>query len=284
MSTDGRSSAEPLPDVADHSADTRRALLDLAITAARVGTFDWDLSTGRLGWDDRLIELFGYERGQFDQTMKAFTARLHAEDRDRVAGLLQAAIDTGGDLSAEYRVLLPGGAVRWLAARGRALCDERGATVRVLGAAWDTTERRAGQERVAQLVEGMAVGFATLDRNWVITHVNAEAERIIGVPRPELLGRNIWERFPEAVGSEPSTQLPHRAAPADGRTAEAAGPTRRLSRGGRGAAAPARRAAPAGLSAPSTADNGHRAGRHETVAHRPACAPPRMTRRCGRVG
>ena len=95
MSTDGECSAEPLPGVAGDSEDTRRALLDLAITAAGVGTFDWDLSTGRLGWDDRLIELFGYERGQFDQTMEAFTARLHAEDRDRVAGLLQAAIDTG---------------------------------------------------------------------------------------------------------------------------------------------------------------------------------------------
>jgi PAS domain S-box-containing protein len=92
--------------------------------------------------------------------------------------------------------------MRWLAARGRALCKERGATVRVLGAAWDITERRAGQERVAQLLEGMAVGFLTLDRTWVITHVNAEAERIIGVPRAELLGRDLWQRFPEAVGSE----------------------------------------------------------------------------------
>jgi PAS domain S-box-containing protein len=134
--------------------------------------------------------------------MEAFTTRLHPEDRDRVAGLLQAAIDTSGDYSAEYRVRPPGGDVRWLAARGRALCDKRGTTVRVLGAAWDITERRAGQERVAQLVEGMAVGFLTLDRNWMITHVNAEAERIIGVPRAELLGRDVWDRFPEAVGSE----------------------------------------------------------------------------------
>jgi PAS domain S-box-containing protein len=202
MSTDGRGGAEPRPDVAGDPGDARRALLDLAITAAGVGTFDWDLTTGALRWDERLIELFGYAPAEFDQTMAAFTARLHAEDRDRVAGLLQAAVDTGGDFSAEYRVLPTGGDVRWLAARGRALCDERGTTVRVLGAAWDITERRAGQERVARLVEGMAVGFVTLDRTWVITHVNAEAERIIGVPRAELLGRDLWERFPEAVGSE----------------------------------------------------------------------------------
>jgi PAS domain S-box-containing protein len=203
MSTDGRGGAEPLlSDVAGDPGDAHRALLDLAITAAGVGTFDSDLTTGALRWDDRLIELFGYAPAEFDQTMEAFTARLHPEDRDRVAGLLQAAIDTGGDFSAEYRVLPPSGDVRWLAARGRALCDERGTTVRVLGAAWDITERRTGQERVARLVERMAVGFLTLDQNWVITHANAEAERIIGVPRAELIGRTLWERFPATVGTE----------------------------------------------------------------------------------
>src|SRR3712207_5193761 len=202
MSADGRSSAEPLPDVAGDSADARRALLDLAITAAGVGTFDWNLPTGRLGWDDRLIELFGYTPAEFSQRIEAFHARLHPEDLSRVTGLMQDAIDIGGDFATEYRVQLPDGGMRWLAARGRALCDEQGATVRVLGAAWDITERRAGQERVAQLIEGMAVGFLTLDHNWLITHVNAEAERIIGVPRAELLGRDLWQRFPEAVGSE----------------------------------------------------------------------------------
>jgi PAS domain S-box-containing protein len=203
MSTDGRGGAEPLlSDVAGDAEDPRHALLDLAITAAGVGSFEWDLTTGALRWDERLIELFGYAPAEFDQTMEAFTARLHPEDRDRVAGLLQAAIDTGGDFSAEYRVLPTGGDVRWLAARGRALCDERGTTVRVLGAAWDITERRTGQERVARLVEGMAVGFLTLDRTWVITQVNAEAERIIGFPRAELIGRTLWERFPATVGTE----------------------------------------------------------------------------------
>ncbi|WNV77678.1 SpoIIE family protein phosphatase [Geodermatophilus sp. DSM 44513] len=202
MSAEGTSSAEPLPDVVDDPADARRALLDLAITAAGVGTFDWDLTTGGLSWDDRLIEMFGYTPADFEGTIEAFRRRLHPADLPRITGLLQQAIDTRGDFATEYRVRLPDGGLRWVAARGRALGSEQGATVRLLGAAWDITERRAGQERVAQLIEGMAVGFATLDRDWVITHVNAEAERIIGAPREDLLGRDIWERFPEAVDSE----------------------------------------------------------------------------------
>src|SRR3712207_8240972 len=113
MSADGRSSAEPLPDVAGDSEDTRRALLDLAITAAGVGTFDWDLPTGRLGWDDRLIELFGYTPAEVSQRIEAFHARLHPEDLSRVTGLMPGAIDIGGAVASGHPRQLPDGGVRW---------------------------------------------------------------------------------------------------------------------------------------------------------------------------
>ncbi len=120
----------------------RAALLDLAIAAAGIGTFEWDLTTGRLTWDARLDELFGYTAGTFDESIEAFNARLHPDDLPRVTGLLQQAIDSCGDYEAEYRVVVPGAPVRWVAARGRALCDESGSAVRLLGAAWDVSVRR----------------------------------------------------------------------------------------------------------------------------------------------
>jgi PAS domain S-box-containing protein len=203
MSTHGSDGARPrvFRPVGDGD-EARRALLDLAVTAAGIGTFDWDLASGSLGWDERLIELFGYQPSTFIQTMAAFDARLHPEDATRVNDLLQHAVATGGEYSAEYRVVLPDGGTRWLAARGRALVDENGTSVRLLGAAWDVTERRAGQERIAQIVDGMAVGFLAVDHDWVITHVNAEGERIAGSSREQLLGHNLWARFPAAVGTE----------------------------------------------------------------------------------
>ena len=194
----------------------RRALLDLAVTAAGIGMFDWVLATDDLGWDERLIELFGYDPATFDQSFGAFTARVHPADVDRVAGLLQHAVDTVGEYSAEYRVVLPDGGLRWLAARGRALADEAGTTVRVIGAAWDITERGAEQQRIAQIVDSMAVGFIAMDHNWVITHVNSEAERIAARPREKLLGRTFWEEFPATVGTEFEEQ--YRRAVATGQT------------------------------------------------------------------
>jgi PAS domain S-box-containing protein len=47
----------------------------------------------------------------------------------------------------------------------------------------------------------MPAGFYSLDRDWRFTHVNAEAERLLGSRREELLGRVVWEAFPDALNS-----------------------------------------------------------------------------------
>ncbi|RBY91943.1 histidine kinase [Blastococcus sp. TF02-8] len=177
-------------------------LLDLARAAAGIGTFDWDLITGRLSWDDRLLELFDLTPATFDQTIEGFNARVHPDDLGRVSELLDRAITTCGDYEAEYRVLCTDGSLRWIAARGRALCDEAGDAVRLLGAAWDVTDRRKTQDRIARALEGMAVGYLVMDADWRIGYVNARAEKALGLPRAELVGGIIWERFPGTVGTD----------------------------------------------------------------------------------
>ena len=107
----------------------------LAIDAAGIGSFDWDLTTGDLAWDDRLIELFGYEVSGFERSIEAFYARVHPGDLPRVTAHLEEVVATAEQLDVEYRVLLPGGTTRWVAARGRPLVDASGVVVRVLGAA-----------------------------------------------------------------------------------------------------------------------------------------------------
>ncbi|WP_345713802.1 PAS domain-containing protein, partial [Kineococcus glutinatus] len=181
--------------------EASRLRWQLAVTAGGVGTFDWDLATGRLEWDERLVELFGYEPGTFGQTIEAFNDRLHPDDLPRVTEALRAAIDRCGEYEAEYRVLLPGGSTRWVQARGKALCGQDGAAERVLGAAYDTTASRDGDARLARVLETMSTAFYSLDRRWRFSYVNAEAERLLGRPRQELLGQVVWELFPDAVGA-----------------------------------------------------------------------------------
>ena len=73
-----------------------RRIWQLAVDAAGVGAFDWDLVTDELRWDERLLALFGIERERFSGTIGAFNEFVHPEDRDRVAQALRGAIATKG--------------------------------------------------------------------------------------------------------------------------------------------------------------------------------------------
>jgi PAS domain S-box-containing protein len=186
--------------VQDAEADRLRG--ELAIDAAGIGTFDWDLGTGDLEWDERLIEMFGYDPDTFDRSISGFNARLHPDDVGRVAAELQASIDECGDFSSLYRVCLPTGDTRWFSARGRVLCDPDGRASRLLGAAYDITDQRSSEQGVIRVLEAMPAAFYSLDRQWRFAYVNAEAERLLGRNRTELLGEVIWRAFPAANDSE----------------------------------------------------------------------------------
>ncbi|MGY1748949.1 SpoIIE family protein phosphatase [Modestobacter sp. SYSU DS0511] len=184
---------------ADQEAAQLRA--QLAIAAAAIGTFDWDLTSKRLVWDERLIELFGYGAATFEQTIEAFNDRVHPDDLPRVTEALQTAVAECGEFDAVYRIVVPGAGSRWVSARGKALPGADGAAARLIGVASDVTAALDGEARVTRVLEAMPAGFYSLDPEWRFTHVNAEAERLLQHSREELLGRVVWEAFPAAVNS-----------------------------------------------------------------------------------
>lgn len=190
-------SPTPAPDEVHPSVRWGRA-----VAASGIGAFDWDLVTGELRWDDRLLELFGVEPEAFSGTIAAFEAVVHPDDRARVDAAQRTAISTCGDYAAEYRVVLPDGLTRWVVARGRALAGPDGAAVRLLGAAFDNTVVQDGEARVQRVLEAMPTAFFHLDQQWRFTYANRVAHELLGGVTEELVGGVIWELFPAAVGSE----------------------------------------------------------------------------------
>ncbi|QGQ19302.1 SpoIIE family protein phosphatase [Cellulomonas sp. JZ18] len=182
-------------------AAERLALLDVAARAGGLGAFRWDLRARALHWDDALLDVFGYDAATFDGTIDALEARVQAEDLPGVRAAVREAVATCGPYQAELRVRRPDGTTRWLVARGRAVAGPDGVATEVVGVVTDVTELRVGEERVHQILEDMTVGYYWLDARWRFGHVNAEAERIIGVARQHLLGRVIWEVFPGVSGT-----------------------------------------------------------------------------------
>jgi PAS domain S-box-containing protein len=66
---------------------------------------------------------------------------------------------------------------------------------------------KAALERAADTLESISDAFFAVDRGWCFTYVNNKAEELWGRSRDELVGKNVWEEFPEAVGSESYRQI-----------------------------------------------------------------------------
>ncbi|MBT0994982.1 SpoIIE family protein phosphatase [Cellulomonas sp. DKR-3] len=194
--------------------ETDRLRWQLAVAAGGVGSFDWDLVSGRLEWDDQLLEIFGIAREDFAGTIEAFDAALHPDDLDRVNEAIGVAVETCGQYLAEYRVVRPDGRQRWVRARGVALAGADGRAVRLLGAAYDTTSERDSDARIQRVLETMPSAFFLLDADWRFVYVNSAAARMLDRPREALLGGIVWELFPDAVGT--MFEESYRGAVADG--------------------------------------------------------------------
>ncbi|WP_230487120.1 SpoIIE family protein phosphatase [Nocardioides anomalus] len=189
-------SSSGLPD-----PESERLAWRLAVDAAGVGAWAWDLATMELRWDERLLELFGLTRETFGGTIEAFNESVHPDDREQVTEALTAAIETCGVYEAEYRIVLPDGELRWIFARGRALPGPDGSAARVLGAAYDTTAAQDGEARVRRVMEAMPSAFFHLDPEWRFTFLNAEARTLLGAVGSDLAGQSMWELFPQALGN-----------------------------------------------------------------------------------
>ncbi|MGV3720918.1 MAG: PAS domain S-box protein [Actinomycetota bacterium] len=60
-------------------------------------------------------------------------------------------------------------------------------------------DAEAAKGQVEAILDSLTDVFLSVDREWRVTHINRAAERYLQAPQQELIGRNVWEQFPEAV-------------------------------------------------------------------------------------
>ena len=124
------------------------ARLRMALQAARMRTWDYDILNDRIIWTGLLDPLFGEGpdtvRGRFSD----FIERIHPLDRDRVTSSLQRATAESAPYSVEFRSLRKDGAVSWNSTRGTVIPDDTGAPARIVGVSIDITEMKAAEDQI----------------------------------------------------------------------------------------------------------------------------------------
>jgi PAS domain S-box-containing protein len=112
---------------ADERAERKRAEAALrrseaylaeAQTLSHTGSFGLDVSTGNIYWSEETYKIFGLDRN-VQPTLEFVLQRIHPDDRDNVRQALNHAIKEKTDFTAEHRVLMPNGEVKYILALAR---------------------------------------------------------------------------------------------------------------------------------------------------------------------
>lgn len=145
-----------LNDALTRLADSERRY-DLATEGSNTGVLDLDIPADRLHCSRRWNEMLG-RRGDEPLTTAQFTSLVHPDERESAMKALLAHFKGATPaFSTDVRMRHADGSYRWMLSRGRAIRDERGRAVRMIGSQTDITEIKSLQEalRDASIRDGI---------------------------------------------------------------------------------------------------------------------------------
>jgi PAS domain S-box-containing protein len=193
--------------------------LQLALDAAHMGTFDWDMVRGDIVWSRGHEALWGMAPGTFDGSYRSFAERVHPDDVAGVEADVARAVAARGAFEREFRVVWPDGALRWVLGRGEFDFDSGGTAVRMRGVVQDVTARRThedaareNEERFREAQRDAGIGswryLADGTMLWsdqmyellpVSRDVPLDYDRLLDVMHPDDRGRERISPFTQAL-------------------------------------------------------------------------------------
>jgi len=120
--------------------------LDFALSAPKIGVWDYNMNTGISNWDKRMYDLFGINSDTKISPEKVWRKAVHHEDIVFVEEQFSQVAKSGQDLHFEYRIVLANQAVKYVETHAQVLKDDQEHNFRVVGTHRDITEQRNLQE------------------------------------------------------------------------------------------------------------------------------------------
>jgi PAS domain S-box-containing protein len=182
------------------AADER---LSMALTASRMGVWEWDIATGALYRSPECGAIAAVE--DFDQTIDSITRYVHPDDRRRAEEESARALAERRPFSVDLRLCPPGGEALWLRVLAQPRYGEDGQPRYLVGTVADITERKHAQEALRINAERLRLLVdANFDWIWEFdvagryTYVSPRCRDLLGYEPEEILGRTPFDLMTEA--------------------------------------------------------------------------------------
>ncbi|HMJ48287.1 MAG TPA: PAS domain S-box protein, partial [Ferruginibacter sp.] len=167
---------------------------------AKMGSWDFDIASGKLTWSQNLYDVFGTDKKTFHETHESFIHHVHEDDRYFVLKTNSQTMESGNPFSIEYNITTKKGENKVIQEHGYGVKDEKGKVIRLFGTAQDITESKKAEAALKEafeekntVLESIDDGFFALDKNSLVTYWNSKAESLLNVKKEDVLGKNLFD-------------------------------------------------------------------------------------------
>ncbi|MEG4326772.1 PAS domain S-box protein [Microcoleus sp. herbarium5] len=179
---------------------------EMAVSAGKVGVWDWNLETDEIYIAPSLKALLGYQDAEIPNRMENWASHVHPDDRVAVAEAVNAYLEGLTEIyQIEHRMLRKDGSTCWILARGSAIRSASGKAFRLTGTDTDITDRKLTEEKLQNseaellaLFNAMTDIVLVFDAKGRYLKIAPTAPELLYKPAPEVLGKTLAEIFPEA--------------------------------------------------------------------------------------
>ena len=160
--------------------------LELALEGARLGLWDWEISTGVVTYNHTWAEMLGYRLDEITPDLSGWELLVHPADLPEVLQTLQAHLEGKTSFyETEHRMRTKQGAWKWILDRGRVVArDKQGAPLRAAGTHLDLSARKQAEherDRLASIIDATADIVIITGPDLTIYYVNQAARGVLGL-------------------------------------------------------------------------------------------------------
>ncbi len=139
-----------------HKTDTH---LKTAQRIGKLGSWEFETSTGILTWSDEVFRIYGLEPNSEPPSYEEIQRYIHPDDWDHFHTTVQAAIACQKDYDLEHRIIQSSGRLIYVLAKGEMVYDNSGQLTHIIGTAIDITDRKVAEQNLQNLTDRLTLAL-----------------------------------------------------------------------------------------------------------------------------
>jgi PAS domain S-box-containing protein len=182
-------------------------LLDKANNLAKIGGWELNLKEENIFWSAITKEIHEVPSDFIPDLETAINLYKEGTSRELIRESIRNIIETGEPFEHELQIITVSGKEKWIKAIGEAEFDA-GKCIRVYGSFQDIDNRKQAEQALQNaydekntILESIGDAFFRVDKDWKVTYWNKKAEHDLFRSKSEILSKNLWEEFPDAINT-----------------------------------------------------------------------------------